>query len=460
MIRYAHPPGVGVRAAERPLLSTRDEGFVAVDDGLVALWRAAHDRSLDDLAAAAPHSDLADIVPDALACLAEAGLLARTPASPRPEPAARPVDPSHTVTAVIVVSVPGELVWLDPCVRALMAQRHPLEQILVVDNAVGIEMRGWLAERNLDATVHSIPVRTNFARALNAGFDAAPASEFFLFMNADMKLHPACVGNLVARALETPRCAAVASKLLFWRAPAFLNGIGNRVPGWGWGTDNGAGQLDLGQLDNWTEVPSGCLGLELIARAALLDVGAFDAGYPLYYEDTDWSFRARLQGYRVAAAPDAHALHAFGGSWDEGTPNTPALSPAKLESALQGQLRFAIKVPSPGHSALLIAHALKGWGLNTAGALWKGNFGTAAVHARAAAKTAAALPSLWLSRRRLQARRVTPNAELFAHADDLTPSMMWRNLPELTCGAIREYYAPLMRTGATRPIPERPRARI
>ena len=450
---YAHPGGVEPRAASgRPLLSTADGGFVAIDDVLLELWRAAAGRSLDDLMREPPHPGASGIVPESLACLAEAGLLTRTPAASRPDPAARRVDARHTVTAVIVVSVPAELVWLEPCVRALMAQSHPLDCILVVDNQVGIDVVSWLAERGLQARVHSIPSRTNFARALNAGVQVAPDSEFLLFMNADMKVHPACVGNLVARALETPRCAAVAPKLRFWRAPAFLNGIGNRVPGWGWGTDNGVGQLDLGQLDGWTDVPSGCLGNLLVVRSALDAVGPFDVDYPLYYEDTDWSFRARLEGYRVAAAPDAHALHAFGGSWDEGTPT--ALSPVKLGNVLFGQLRFAAKIPSPGRSALLLLHAFNDWGINVGGALRRGDFGTVGVHGKTALRTALTVPEVVTKRIRIQSRRTVRDADLFAHADDLTPSMVWRNLPELTSAGIRDYYAPLIGSGRTRPLPE------
>lgn len=457
MLSYSHAAGVAPRPSpERPLLSTADGGFVAIDDGVLSLWRAADGRTLDELTRA--DMPCADIQREALACLAEAGLLMRRPHSPRPQPRPRTVDPRHTVTAVIVVSVPAELVWLEPCVRALMAQRHALECILVVDNAVGIDMPAWLRERVLQSRVHSLAVRTNFARALNAGFRAAPASEFLLFMNADMKVHEACVGNLVARAIDTPRCAAVAPKLYFWRAPAFLNGIGNRVPGWGFGTDNGIGQLDLGQLDDWGEIPSGCLGNVLISRAALEDVGVFDENYPLYYEDTDWSFRARLQGHRVVAAPDAQALHAFGGSWDEGAPTS--LSSAKLGNALLGQLRFAVKIPSPGRSALLLTHALHDWGVNMRGALQTRDFPTIGVHVRTAAKTAIALPSLALARRRIQSRRTVRDRDVFAHADDLTPSMVWRNLPELTCANIRDYYAPLIRAGRTRALPETIAGRI
>jgi GT2 family glycosyltransferase len=452
-VRYRHPDGVRTeRDSGRPLLSTSEGGFVAVDEALLALWEAAAGRSLEEVIGRSPHQDVAGIVPAAIGCLAEAGLLARMPPVVRPDPPDRAAA-NDPVAAIVIVSVPGELPWLEWLIPALHAQRHALAQILIVDNAVGIDMREWLSERSLAASVHSLPVRTNFASALNAGVTAAAATDYVFLLNADVKPHPACVGNLVARARETPRCAAAAPKLLLWRTPAFLNGLGNRVPGWGFGTDNGMGQLDLGQLDGWTEVPSACLAAVLISRAALMDVGPFDSGYPLYYEDTDWSFRARIRGYRIAAAPDAHVLHAYGATWTSG--EATALSPAKLRNAVVGQFRFAAKVPSPGRAALLTLHALNDAWINVSGAVRMRDGAALGAYARAGARIGWTLPRVLLERRRIQSRRVAPDADLFAHADDLTPSMTWRNLPELTAASIRAYYAPIIAAGRTRPLPER-----
>ena len=451
-VRYRHPEGVRPeRDSGRPLLSTPEGGFIAIDEALLALWDAAPRGWPDGGTIELPHQDLAGILPLAAGCLAEAGVLTREPAIARAAPSRRAAA-AASVSAIIIVSVPGELPWLEELIPALHAQRHALHEIVVVDNAVGIDIRAWLSERALAARAHSLALRTNFASALNAGVAAAPASDYVFLLNSDVKPHPHCVGNLVARAAETLRCAAVAPKLYLWRTPAFLNGLGNRVPGWGYGTDNGMGQLDLGQLDQWTDVPSACLAAALISRAALRDVGPFDEGYPLYYEDTDWSFRARIRGYRIAAAPDAHALHAYGATWTGG--EATALSPNKLRSAIVGQFRFAAKVPGPGRAALLTLHALNDAWINVRGALRTRDRAALGAYARAGGRVAWTLPRALLERRRIQSRRVTPDAELFAHADDLTPSMTWRNLPELTAAHVRNYYAPLIRAGRTRPLPE------
>src|SRR5262249_32920172 len=131
-----------------------------------------------------------------------------------------------------------------------------------------------------------------------------------------------------------------------------------------------------------------------------------------------------------------------------------SLSSGKLHNALIGQFRFAVKIGSPGRAALLSLHAANDAWINVRGAMKTGDRATIAVHAKAAASLAAGPPSLLRARHRGQARRPGPDAEIFRGADDLTPSMTWRNLPSLTCAAVRDYYAPLMRTGSTRPMPE------
>jgi GT2 family glycosyltransferase len=452
-ITYRHPAGVVPSVAERPLLSTPEGGFIALDDGLVALWRAADGRTFDALVEAPSHPDVDGIVAESLACLSEAGLLQRSTDATRDREAGHRAIGGARVTAVIVVSVPAELTWLDDCVRALMRQDYATE-ILVLDNAVGVEMRPWLVERGLEARVHSLQARTNFSSALNAGCAAAPGSDFFLLLNADMKADRSCVGHLVERAQATPDCAAVAPKLYLWRAPAFLNGIGNRVPGWGYGTDNGIGQLDLSQLDHWTEVPSGCFGALLVSASALQTIGRFDARYPMYYEDTDWCYRARVQGLHIAAAPKAFLFHVFGATSSGAEPS--AMHSRKLESVLIGQLRFGVKVGSPGRAAILTVHALKDASTNVRGAAREGRGRTLMAYGRAAVKTMGGLPRLLIERRRIQSRRRVADAEVFRDADDLTPSFVWRNLPELTSDSVRSYYAQLIRSGRTRPLPEIP----
>jgi GT2 family glycosyltransferase len=54
-------------------------------------------------------------------------------------------------------------------------------------------------------------------------------------------------------------------------------------------------------------------GTALVTTASTLErVGPLEAGYFAYYEDTDWCWRARLQGYRFIYDPVATVRHVRG----------------------------------------------------------------------------------------------------------------------------------------------------
>jgi hypothetical protein len=55
-------------------------------------------------------------------------------------------------------------------------------------------------------------------------------------------------------------------------------------------------------------------GLLAFSRAAWERVGPFDAGYPLYFEETDWLRRARQRGVEAHYVPRAEAIHLHGRS--------------------------------------------------------------------------------------------------------------------------------------------------
>ena len=264
---------------------------MAVDEPLLRLWRDAHTKSIEDLRADV-HPDLAGTLAEALACLAEAGLLDRIPACPESSlffnRSADTIASRPQLSSVCQVNSSGSRNAFAPSPCSII--RSTMSWLSTTHRTCDIGP--WLTERGLRARVVRLTEQTTFAGALNAGVEAGAPSEFIFLLNTDVSIHSAAVQNLIARAIKDPRCASVAPKLILWRTPAFLNGLGNRVPNVAWGVDNGIGQLDLGQLDHWTHVPSSCFGAVMITRAAWDDVGPCDPDYPGYYEDTDWTIVA------------------------------------------------------------------------------------------------------------------------------------------------------------------------
>ena len=87
-MRYQATSGVALRASNPPFFTTPEGGVVVTDDPLAHLWTEARASTADEITARfANHPDLGAIVVEAIACLAEAGLLARaTPAPSSPAP--------------------------------------------------------------------------------------------------------------------------------------------------------------------------------------------------------------------------------------------------------------------------------------------------------------------------------------------------------------------------------------
>lgn len=88
-----------------------------------------------------------------------------------------------------------------------------------------------------------------------------------------------------------------------------INNVGSNLYERGFGGDRGFLERDLGQFERAVEVFAWCGGAVLLKKAYLDAVGVFDERLFLYYEDTDLSWRGRLQGWRYFYAPGALVRH-------------------------------------------------------------------------------------------------------------------------------------------------------
>jgi len=447
-LHYHFPPAVQViDDSPRARLTTPQGGRVVVDTRVLALWRQA----LQDNAGIVNTVHAEQVSPletrTALACLAEAGLLIRDT-----ETRARETTSSVVGDAVSVIIVTyNSASWLESCLASLTSQTCPPLEIIVVDNASSDYSADWVATHFPDVKLVRLTQQQSLAHAINRGV-AIACGDYFLILNPDVNLMPDAIAQMVAVARAEPMCAAVAPKLYFSWAPGFLNGIGNHVGAFSWATDNGLGHLDLGQFDVWREVPSACFAVALVPRAAWEKVGALDEGLPLYYEDLEWCYRARLFGYTIRAAPHAIIYHAFGARVPTG--DERGMSPQKLRNVVYGRLRFAIKLLRP----LFLARLVLAYGIEDCCrclfALLRLDARTIRAYCGAWYDFLRGLPALLHQRKAIQARRARTDRELFDLQKKIPAPLIWHGLPELTWDLIRNHYLPLILAGETRPLPE------
>ncbi len=99
-----------------------------------------------------------------------------------------------------------------------------------------------------------------------------------------------------------------------------INNVGSNLYRNGYGGDRGFLERDLGQYETPAEVFAWCGGAVLLKRAYLDQVGLFDEHLFLYYEDTDLSWRGRLQGWRYVYEPSSLVRHRHAASSVAGSP--------------------------------------------------------------------------------------------------------------------------------------------
>lgn len=435
--------------AGRHVLVNQGGGKIVIDRFIQSLLEKADGRELTEILDEMRGDDYTDLqVRFCLACLAEAGFLIREEENPAAD---SPQAVQGSLISTVIVSH-NSLDWLKLSLPSLEKQTYTPLEILIVDNASRDGTQVWLQENYPQIKLVALDAPVSFARAINLGIEVS-AGEYFLLLNPDVVLEPDVVAQMYLKAVELAECGAVAAKLRFLRLPHFLNGVGNSIGGLGWGTDNGLGYLDLGQFDDWLELPSACFAATLIPRSAWEIVGSVDEEFPMYYEDIEWSYRARLYGKSVYLASQAVVYHAFSGH-QPSLSSEQRLTPKKLSQVVYGRLRFILRILSPiSLIRFLVGYLLEDL-LRFLIAMFSGQGEILQAYFYGWAEFLKRLPTLLGERRRIQRGRVVKDSQLLRLQKKVPMPVIWQGLPELTLDVILIFYWPWLVSGKIRPLSE------
>ena len=458
-IRYCLPPGVSAGKVERrTALLTAQNGAVLVDQPMLHLWQRAQDKTLAQILAESPGDEQKhQTVRAAVACLCQAGLLTRQPDSPQPAPppaqrqnAAGLFSPAGPLVSAVIVGH-NSRTWLETCLASLVAQTYSPLEIIYVDNASTDDALPWLVHAYPDIKTLHLETLQPLARAINLGI-AQAAGAYFLLLNPDICLHADSLAHMVEKGSHSSQSIVVPKLRLMW-APGFLNGLGNSASPSRPGTDTALGHLDFGQFDQWEEVASACFATVLIARGAWQRVGPLDEAFEMYFEDIDWSYRARRDGLTISLAHQAIVYHALG---SRGTHSpSSGLSPRKQRHTTYGQLRFFAKIIGPSYPCYLTRNLLFELG-GLFRSLLRLNRPAIAARLHGWLDFVRVLPQLRRANHlgdRLGDGRLS-DRQLFALQRSYPQPLVWHGIPELTWDLVTSHYLPLLLSKKTHPVPE------
>jgi GT2 family glycosyltransferase len=231
------------------------------------------------------------------------------------------------VTPDVTVVVPSwnTAVATGNCLRSLRDVPDVRVETILVDNAsadhtVELVRQGFPEVR---VVVHDR--NRGFAAACNAGWFRA-RGRFVLFLNSDVIVPPGALHALLEAGESEPRVGLI--------GPRLRGRTGEHQPSTRTDPTPGAlfhqhtivrhlrllraceSRYKMRSFDasTRTDVPV-LMGAALLARReALEEVGAFDEGYFMYFEEADLCRRMRARGWRVVFDPSPEMVHAGGAS--------------------------------------------------------------------------------------------------------------------------------------------------
>ena len=134
--------------------------------------------------------------------------------------------------------------------------------------------------------------------------------DYVLLLNNDIEFAPDTISNMVLHASEMQE-SIVVPKILYYDAPVLWYAGGYLSWLLGTSVHRGALQKDLHQYDIEQHVTYAPTCFMLLKSDVFIKTGLMDENYFVYYDDTDFVFRA-LKHYNILYLPSSIVLHKVG----------------------------------------------------------------------------------------------------------------------------------------------------
>lgn len=220
--------------------------------------------------------------------------------------------------SVILVNFNGKK-YNDKCIKSVLNSTVKEQiRIVVVDNASTDGSLEELKEHwgdNRQVQIISLEDNYGFSKANNEGirWSMENGIEYYLLLNNDTEVKPDAIEKMLESQIKTgaivvPKIYYADSPEMIWCAGGEFSHIIKKSK------QSGLNQPDSPdfQVGRYCGFANGCS--LLLTRSIIEKVGFLDESFFLYYEDTEYSLRARRKGVTVWYCADAVVYHKVNGS--------------------------------------------------------------------------------------------------------------------------------------------------
>ncbi len=219
----------------------------------------------------------------------------------------------RTKVFVVIITFNGE----EDAPALLKTYREytsPEVALVIVDNASS-DTTVEIAQRECpNAIIIQNTQNHGYAGGARQGMEYARAqgARYIAVLNQDMRLTARWLEPLIAILDTESQCAAVQPRIMLYPDTDQINSYGNTIHFLGFGYTLGYQKTEKQYSCQEKKEIASCSGAAVVFRAsALEEVGYIDNKFFLYYEDSDLSWRLRLQGYQLFLCCQSTVYHRY-----------------------------------------------------------------------------------------------------------------------------------------------------
>ncbi len=223
----------------------------------------------------------------------------------------------------IVIVTHNSLSLVEECLRSI--EQYPPSfsfETIIIDNASTDGTPEMIAGKFENVRLVANDENTGYSRGVNQGIKLG-SGRMILILNPDIVLRDGSIDNLIAFMDKTPQAGIAASKLLypdgriqyscrrFYTLQALIfrrTFLGKLLPRAKPLREHLMMDYDHEEVREVDWVTGACM---LARREAIEKVGLMDERFFLYFEDIDWCYRMKNQGWSVFYVPQSVMIHRF-----------------------------------------------------------------------------------------------------------------------------------------------------
>lgn len=208
--------------------------------------------------------------------------------------------------SVVILNFNGHHL-LSACLSSLQRQTFKDFETILVDNGSKDGSADWVAASYPSVRLIRLSKNLGFSEGNNVGI-LASQGKFIALLNNDTEVDPEWLEHLYKHMSSDDTIAACDSKVLYFDQRDTIWCVGGDYSAAGAAFFRGQNSKSS-EYQQPSDVFIAVACAAMYRRSVMEEIGLFDKDFFNGFEDVDWSFRARLRGYRIVNVPASCVYH-------------------------------------------------------------------------------------------------------------------------------------------------------